>query len=82
MLGKICAEQVFDNCLIAAGILDDSRTMLPRLNDILRTVVQDFVEPNDDESTAVKTDSDDKKKKSNDDENKATNAGAGSDGSP
>ena len=82
LLGKICAEQVFDNCLIAAGILDDSRTMLPRLNDILRTVVQDFVEPNDDESTAVKTDSDDKKKKSNDDENKATNAGAGSDGSP
>lgn len=39
-LAKICAEQVFDNCLIAAGLLDDSRSMLGRLNDILLSVVK------------------------------------------
>jgi len=39
-VAKICAEQVFDNCLIAAGLLDDSRSMLGRLNDILLTVVK------------------------------------------
>uniref|UniRef100_A0A6U3SHU6 Histidine kinase/HSP90-like ATPase domain-containing protein n=3 Tax=Ditylum brightwellii TaxID=49249 RepID=A0A6U3SHU6_9STRA len=39
-LAKVCAEQVFDNCLVAAGLLDDGRTMLPRLNDILLCVVK------------------------------------------
>jgi TNF receptor-associated protein 1 len=34
-LAKVLAEQVFDNCLIAAGLMDDSRSMLPRLNDML-----------------------------------------------
>lgn len=34
-LAKVMAQQIFDNCLVAAGLLDDSRTMLPRLNDIL-----------------------------------------------
>ena len=38
-LAKICADQVFDNCLVAAGLLDDSRTMLPRLNDLLLSLV-------------------------------------------
>ena len=38
-LARILAEQVYDNCLIAAGLLDDGRTMLPRLNDILVCVV-------------------------------------------
>jgi TNF receptor-associated protein 1 len=38
-LAKVLAEQVYDNCLVAAGLLDDSRTMLPRLNDILLCVV-------------------------------------------
>lgn len=39
-LAKVCAEQVFDNCLVAAGLLDDSRAMLPRLNDLLTVVVK------------------------------------------
>lgn len=39
-LAKVCAEQIFDNCLIAAGLLDDSRIMLGRLNDILLSVVK------------------------------------------
>ena len=38
-LAKVLADQVYDNCLVAAGLLDDSRTMLPRLNDILLCVV-------------------------------------------
>jgi len=39
-LAKVCAEQVFDNCLVAAGLLEDGRSMLPRLNDILLCVVK------------------------------------------
>jgi TNF receptor-associated protein 1 len=38
-LARVLGEQVFDNCLISAGLLDDSRSMLPRLNDILLCVV-------------------------------------------
>jgi HSP90 family molecular chaperone len=32
---KLVAEQVFDNALAAAGLLDDARTMVPRLNKLL-----------------------------------------------
>jgi TNF receptor-associated protein 1 len=38
-LAKVLAEQVIDNCLVAAGLIDDSRSMLPRLNDLLLCVV-------------------------------------------
>jgi len=40
VLARILAEQVYDNCLVAAGLLDDSRTMLPRLNDLLVSLVR------------------------------------------
>jgi len=39
-LARVLANQVYDNCLVAAGLLDDSRSMLPRLNDILICVVK------------------------------------------
>jgi len=39
-IAKIVAEQVFDNALVAAGILDDSRVMLPRLNGLLERVLK------------------------------------------
>ncbi len=39
-LAKALAEQIFDNCLIAAGLLDDGRSMLGRLNDLLLCVVK------------------------------------------
>lgn len=39
ILARVLAEQVFDNSLVAAGLMDDSRSMLPRLNDILLCVV-------------------------------------------
>lgn len=40
-LAKVLAEQVFDNCLMAAGLLDDGRSMLPRLNDLMTAIVKD-----------------------------------------
>ncbi|KAL7534518.1 hypothetical protein ACHAWF_004859, partial [Thalassiosira exigua] len=39
-LAKVLAEQVYDNCLVAAGLLDDGRSMLPRLNDLMLCVVK------------------------------------------
>ena len=38
-LAAVVAEQVFDNALVAAGLLDDPRTMLPRLNSLLARVL-------------------------------------------
>lgn len=40
VLARILAEQIYDNCLMAAGLLDDSRTMIPRLNDLLISLVK------------------------------------------
>ncbi|KAG7359013.1 Hsp90 domain containing protein [Nitzschia inconspicua] len=40
VLARVLAEQVYDNCLVAAGLLDDSRTMLPRLNDLMVSLVK------------------------------------------
>jgi HSP90 family molecular chaperone len=40
VLARVLAEQIFDNCLVAAGLMDDSRTMLPRLNDLLASLVK------------------------------------------
>lgn len=34
-INKLIAEQLFDNALVAAGLIDDPRMMLNRLNDIL-----------------------------------------------
>jgi len=36
---KLVAEQLLDNALVAAGLVDDSRTMLPRLNALLERVL-------------------------------------------
>jgi len=57
VLAKILAEQVYDNCLVAAGLMDDSRTMLPRLNDLLTSLVKgaEVTKPTD---GAVSSDSD------------------------
>merc|ERR1712127_363793 len=42
-LAKVLAEQVLDNCLVAAGLMDDGRAMLPRLNDLMLCVVKSSV---------------------------------------
>ena len=39
-LAKVCAEQIYNNCLVAAGLLDDSCSMLGCLNNILLCVVK------------------------------------------
>lgn len=39
-VAKIVAEQIMDNALIAAGLVDDPRTMLPRLNKILEKTLK------------------------------------------
>ncbi|KAJ1816704.1 hypothetical protein LPJ75_001937 [Coemansia sp. RSA 2598] len=39
-LARKVAQQLFDNALIAAGIMDDPRTMIKRLNEILASAVQ------------------------------------------
>lgn len=52
ILAKVLAEQVYDNCLVAAGLMDDSRTMLPRLNDILMCVVKGAKNGGDNETNA------------------------------
>jgi len=44
VLAQVLAEQVLDNCLVAAGLLDDGRSMLPRLNDLMLCVVKSSVD--------------------------------------
>lgn len=39
VLAQLAAEQLLDNALIVAGLLEDSRTMVPRLNKILEEVL-------------------------------------------
>jgi len=46
-LAKICADQIYDNCLLAAGLLDDSQSMLRRINDLLLSVVTQSVSSNE-----------------------------------
>ena len=38
---RLIAEQLFDNALIAAGLMEDSRPMLSRLNSILLSALGD-----------------------------------------
>ena len=38
-LAAIAAEQLVDNALVAAGLVEDSRVMLPRLNALLERVL-------------------------------------------
>jgi HSP90 family molecular chaperone len=44
VLAQVLAEQILDNCLVAAGLLDDGRSMLPRLNDLMLCVVKSSVD--------------------------------------
>jgi TNF receptor-associated protein 1 len=38
-VAKLAMEQLFDNALVTAGLMDDSRAMLPRINKILEQMV-------------------------------------------
>lgn len=52
-LAQVLAEQVFDNCLVAAGLLDDGRSMLPRLNDLLLCIVKSGLDKSGEKVEAV-----------------------------
>ena len=41
-------EQIFDNAVIAAGLLEDPRSMVQRLNSIMNRMVKDVAEPTSD----------------------------------
>ncbi|CUG91651.1 TNFR-associated protein 1, putative [Bodo saltans] len=41
----ILAEQLFDNALIAAGLMEDPRSIVQRLNTIMNKMVKDVAEP-------------------------------------
>ncbi|KAL3937986.1 MAG: hypothetical protein SGBAC_007007 [Bacillariaceae sp.] len=59
MLAKILVDQIYDNCLMAAGLLDDSRTMIPRLNDLLISLVKGAQLQHDDVDDVDDADDDD-----------------------
>jgi len=42
-ISKIVGRQLFDNALIAAGLMDDSRVMIPRLNSLLSKILDTAV---------------------------------------
>jgi HSP90 family molecular chaperone len=37
---EIVAAQLLDNSLVAAGLMDDARTMLPRMNDLMEAALK------------------------------------------
>lgn len=39
-VAALVAAQLLDNALVAAGLVEDARYMLPRLNDILMSAVK------------------------------------------
>ena len=39
-LATLIIQQVFDSALVAAGLLDDGRSMLPRINQIINAALQ------------------------------------------
>ncbi|XP_014675493.1 PREDICTED: heat shock protein 75 kDa, mitochondrial-like [Priapulus caudatus] len=39
-LGRMVAEQIFDNAMIAAGLIEDPRVMINRLNDVLTLALE------------------------------------------
>jgi HSP90 family molecular chaperone len=41
-IAKVVAEQVFDNALVSAGLMDDPRSMLPVLNKLLEQVTLQY----------------------------------------
>eukprot|EP00744_Colponema_vietnamica_P007931 GILI01011357.1.p1 GENE.GILI01011357.1~~GILI01011357.1.p1 ORF type:complete len:712 (-),score=195.52 GILI01011357.1:90-2186(-) len=44
----LLAEQIFDNAIIAAGLLEDPRSIVTRLNSIMSKMVQNVSEPTND----------------------------------
>lgn len=45
-LARLVAEQVFDNAIVAAGVMEDPRAMLPRINELLVALASKSEEKN------------------------------------
>ena len=41
MLAIVLSEQVFDNCLMAARLLDEGHLIIASLNDLMTAIVKD-----------------------------------------
>lgn len=54
LVAQMIAEQVFDNTLVAAGLMDDSRVMLPRLNQLMAKILDEIPAPAAPTSSAPK----------------------------
>lgn len=67
-LAQVLAEQVLDNCLVAAGLLDDGRSMLPRLNDLMLCVVKSSVNLSEDGQGDVQKENEEKNPEESKDE--------------
>lgn len=50
---RLMTEQIFDNALIAAGLMDDARLMLARLNKLMESALADVPEGAEEEAEAT-----------------------------
>ena len=75
MLAQVLAEQVLDNCLVAAGLLDDGRSMLPRLNDLMLCIVKSSVDTTASEGGQVEEQKEDVEQKDSEESNDENNEG-------
>jgi len=53
-LAKLVVEQVYDNALIAAGLSDDSRTMVGRLNILLEKLLTSSLKTTEGKADKIK----------------------------
>jgi len=53
-LAKVIAEQVYDNALISAGLVDDARIMISRMNNILTSALDSNADIGVEEATIAK----------------------------
>jgi HSP90 family molecular chaperone len=61
-VATLVAEQMFDNALVAAGLMDKSETMLPRLNNIMMALLTGADAPSASASAEVETETKDDSK--------------------
>ena len=60
VLALVLAEQIYDNCLVSAGLLDDGRSMIPRINDLMLCVVKSSVDTSNESQEEVTDDEQEK----------------------
>jgi len=58
-LAKEALDQIFDNALIQAGLIEDSRSMVPRINKLLQRALDNAAAASTNSASEAKEDSDD-----------------------